>query len=54
MLTFDTFFNAWMILAAVLVFLKIRKLVKWDWGIVLAPVIVAVLLKVAYAFLNRA
>jgi hypothetical protein len=53
MLTFDVFFNAWMILAAVLVFLKIKKLVKWDWGIVLAPLIVVVLMKLAAIFFSR-
>jgi len=27
---FDRFFNVWMTLAAVLVFLKIKKLITWD------------------------
>ncbi len=52
--TFDMVFNIWMTLAAILVFLKLRNLIAWDWGVVLAPLIVAVLLRVAYAFLNRA
>jgi hypothetical protein len=45
MSTFDAFFNTWMTLAAVLVFLKIKKLVTWDWAIVVAPVVVAFLIK---------
>jgi len=51
---FDVFFNAWMTLAAVLVFLKIKKLITWDWGFVLAPVVVAFLIKGYFIFLNRA
>jgi len=47
------FFNIWMIMAAILVFLKIKKLVKWDWGIVLAPACVGVLFKLAFVFFNR-
>jgi hypothetical protein len=54
MLTFDAFFNAWMTLAAVLVFLKIKKRVKWDWPVVLAPACVGVLLKLTSAFFNQA
>jgi len=42
---FDVFFNAWMTVSAVLVFLKIKKLITWDWGIVLAPVVVAFIVK---------
>ena len=51
---FDVFFNAWMTLAAVLVFLKIKKLITWDWGFVLAPVVVAFLIKGYLIFVNRA
>ena len=54
MLTFEAFFNAWMTLAAVLVFLKVKKLITWDWGIVLAPVVVAILIKAYLIFVNRA
>ena len=50
----DMVFNIWMIVAAVLVFLKFKKLITWDWGIVLAPVIVAVVMKLAAIFFNRA
>ncbi|MGE5841261.1 MAG: hypothetical protein ACM335_03210 [Deltaproteobacteria bacterium] len=45
MLTFDAVFNAWMILSAVLVFLKIKKLINWDWPIILAPAIVGIAVK---------
>ena len=51
---FDMFFNIWMIFAAVLVFLKFKKLVTWDWGVVLAPVVVAVVMKLAAVFFNHA
>ncbi len=51
---FDVVFNILMISGAVLVFLKIKKLVTWDWVIVLAPVCIAVLIKILYSFLNRA
>lgn len=51
---FDVFFNIWMISAAVLVFLKFKKLITWDWGVVLAPVIVAVVMKLAAVLFNRA
>lgn len=51
--TFDLFFNIWMTLAAILVFLKLKKLIVWDWGIVLAPVWVAVIMKLALYFFNR-
>ena len=54
MSAFDVVFNIWMTLAAVLVFLKVKKLVTWDWGIVLAPVVVAILLKAYLIFVNRA
>ncbi|MCU0594336.1 MAG: hypothetical protein MUC98_02575 [Desulfobacterota bacterium] len=54
MLTFDLFFNIWMTLAAVLVFLKLKKLIVWDWGIVLAPACVGILFKLAFAFFSRA
>lgn len=50
----DMVFNIWMIVAAVLVFLKFKKLITWDWGIVLAPVFVAVIFKIAFSFFNRA
>jgi len=54
MSAFDLVFNIWMTLAAVLVFLKVKKLITWDWGIVLAPVVVAILIKGYLIFLNRA
>jgi|GEM_PF-2923625 len=54
MTAFDTVFNIWMIVAALLVFLKFKKLVAWDWGVVLAPVIVALVMKVASFLFNRA
>jgi hypothetical protein len=54
MSAFDVVFNIWMTLAAVLVFLKVKKLVTWDWGIVLAPVVVAILIKAYLVFVNRA
>jgi len=50
---FDAVFNAWMTMAAVLVFLKIKKLITWDWGIVLAPAVVGFLLKGYLIFVNR-
>lgn len=50
---FDVFFNAWMTLAAVLVFLKIKKLIVWDWAVVVAPVVVALLLKAYLVFFER-
>jgi len=53
MSAFDVFFNTWMILAAVLVFLKIKKLIMWDWGFVLAPVVVGFLIKGYFIFVNR-
>jgi len=54
MSAFDVFFNTWMTFAAVLVFLRLKKLITWDWGIVLAPVCVAVLLKGYLMFFSRA
>ena len=54
MSAFDMFFNTWMTLAAVLVFLKLKKLITWDWGIVLAPACVAVLVKGYLIFFNHA
>jgi hypothetical protein len=54
MLAFDAVFNILMIVAAVLVFLKIKKLIMWDWGVVLAPACIAILLKILSIFLKRA
>jgi hypothetical protein len=54
MSAFDVVFNIWMTLAAVLVFLKVKKLITWDWGIVLAPVVVAILIKGYLLFANHA
>jgi len=51
---FDLVFNIWMTLAAILVFLKVKKLITWDWGIVLAPVVVAILIKGYLIFVNHA
>jgi hypothetical protein len=51
---FDVVFNIWMMLAAVFVFLKFKKLITWDWGVVLAPLIVAVVMKLAAILFNRA
>jgi hypothetical protein len=53
MFPFDAFFNAWMILSAALVFLKVKKLVAWEWPIVLAPACVGIAVKALYFFLNR-
>lgn len=53
MSAFDMFFNIWMTLAAVLVFLKLKKLITWDWAIVLAPVCVAVLVKGYFILFNH-
>jgi hypothetical protein len=53
MLGFDTVFNILMILAAVLVFLKIKKLITWDRGIVVAPLVVALLMKGYLIFVNH-
>jgi len=50
---FSMVFNVWMTLAAVLVFLKIKKLITWDWGIVVAPLVVALLLKAYLVFVER-
>jgi hypothetical protein len=52
MLGFGAVFNILMILAAVLVFLKVKKLIMWDWGVVLAPACIAVLLKIVSLFLK--
>ena len=54
MSAFDMFFNIWMTLAAVLVFLKLKKLITWDWAIVLAPVCVAVLVKGYFILFDHA
>jgi hypothetical protein len=54
MLAPDVLFNNLMIFAAVLVFLKIKKFITWDWGLVLAPLVVALLIKGYLIFLNRA
>ena len=54
MSTFDVLFSSWMTLAAILVFLKIKKLITWDWGIVVAPVVVAFLVKGYLILFNRA
>jgi uncharacterized membrane protein len=53
MLAFDIIFTTLMTLAAVLVFLKIKKLITWDWSIVLAPAVVAFLMKAYLIFVNR-
>jgi len=52
--TLDVLFNNLMIFGAVLFFLKIKKFITWDWGIVLAPVVVAFLIKGYLIFINRA
>jgi len=45
MSAFDAFFSTWMTFAAVLVFLKVKKFITWDWGIVVAPAVVGFLVK---------
>jgi hypothetical protein len=54
MLGFDAVFNILMVLAAVLFFLKVKKLIMWGWGVVLAPACIAILLKILSIFLKRA
>ena len=54
MLAFDAVFNILMIVAAVLVFLKIKKLIMWDWVVVLAPLCIAVLMKILSVVLKTA
>ena len=54
MLGFDAVFNILMVFAAVLVFLKVKKLTMWGWGVVLAPACIAILLKILSIFLKRA
>ena len=53
MSTLDVLFSNLMIFGAVLFFLEIKKFITWDWGIVLAPVGVAFLIKGYLIFLNR-
>jgi len=51
---FDAVFNIWMTLAEVLMFLKIKKVISRDWGIVVAPLVAALLLKAYIIFVERA
>ena len=50
----DSLFNYLMIFGAVLFFLKVKKLIMWGWGVVLAPACIAILLKILSIFLKRA
>jgi hypothetical protein len=50
---FDVLFTILMTLAAILVFLKVRKLITWDWSIVLAPAVIAFLIKIHFIFVNH-
>jgi hypothetical protein len=54
MATLDALFNYLMIFGAVLFFLKVKKFITWDWGIVLAPVVIALLIKGYLIFFSRA
>jgi len=54
MSAFDVAFSILTILGAGLVFLKLKNLITWSWGIVLAPVVVAFLMKAHLIFVNRA
>lgn len=53
MSAFDVVFATLMISSAVLVFLKVKKLITWDWSIVLAPSVIAFLIKIHFIFVNR-
>ena len=53
MSAFDVLFTILMALSAVLVFLKMKKLIRWDWSIVLAPAVIAFLIKIHFIFVNR-
>jgi hypothetical protein len=50
MSAFDLVFSILMALSAVLVFLKQRRLITWDWSIVLAPAVIAFLIKIHFIF----
>jgi hypothetical protein len=54
MLALDMLFSNLMIFGAVFVLLRIKKFITWDWGLVLAPVVVAFLIKGYLIFVNRA
>ena len=54
MSTLDVLFSNLMIFGAVFFFLRIKKFITWDWGLVLAPVVVALLIKGYLIFVNRA
>jgi hypothetical protein len=52
MSAFDLVFTVLMALSAVLVFLKQRRLIAWDWSIVLAPAVIAFLIKIHFIFVT--
>jgi hypothetical protein len=52
MSAFDVFLTTLMILTVVLVFLKMRRLITWNWSIVLAPWVIAFLMKIHSIFVN--
>jgi vacuolar-type H+-ATPase subunit I/STV1 len=41
----DVLFGNLMTLAAVLVLLKVKKVITWDWGIVLSPLGIVIIMK---------
>jgi hypothetical protein len=53
MSAFDGLFTILMAFSAVLVFLKMKKLITWDWSVVLAPSVIAFLIKIHFIFVNR-
>jgi hypothetical protein len=54
MLALDVFLGNLMTLTAVLVLLKIKNVITWDWGTVLSPVCVVLLMKGFLILLNHA
>ena len=54
MLALDVFLGNLMTLTAVLVLLKIKNVIMWDWGTVLSPVCVVLLMKGFLILLNHA
>jgi hypothetical protein len=52
MSVFDLVFTFLMALSALLVFLKQRRLIAWNWSIVLAPLVIAFLIKMHSLLVN--
>jgi hypothetical protein len=52
MSVFDLIFTFLMALSALLVFLKQRRLIAWNWSIVLAPLVIAFLIKMHSLLVN--